>query len=267
MSEQESGTQCAVCPTPALAVESVPALPLSNVDVVAENSDEMALAQSSLVEWFRAKLKLVRVEAAELRFAYQQAVERKWKSSTLQRHADLALKRVEFYEKVLGALEHGYQIVPSFPVTAFMIRTNRKNPLRMVTPNYWAKHTQEPEGLPTGEGAYKNPFPVVRQETLSPATQTQSEKVRYWAESWESVEFPVSMAAPRIIEATTRAMALKIFDDIGILPGHAPSEGTRAPRGDPVIVARIKQPKKYPAENVRWVTFIVAWRMNTSDFE
>ena len=79
---------------------------------------------------------------------------------------------------------------------------------------------------------------------------------------------PVTMAKPTIMYAATRAMALKIFDDLAILPGYAPGEGTNPPKGDPIIVARILDPTRsyngwYKKEH--WVTFMVAWHLNTRD--
>lgn len=246
-------------------IATTAALPAANIEVTAENMDEMADCQSALIQWCKEKVLTAKHEAKELQEAYEHAVKAKWKSGTLKRHAELAIKRLDYYSRILEALEHGYQIVPSFPITAFAIRTEKKNPLKLWTTSSWQKHTQESEGPPAGEGDYKNPFPMVLQKTLSQSTTTQNEKMCYWASAWKELEFPVTMAKPKIMRATTRAMALRIFDDIGILPGYAPSEGTRPPRGDPIIVARICAPKKYPAESKRWVSFIVGWHLNTAD--
>lgn len=246
------------------AAMTVPATSTSPVSFTAENADEMAQCQNGMIVWAQAKVEQVRKEAFELKVAYDHAVKQKWSSGILKRHANLAAKRLDFYERLLTALEHGYQIVPSFPITAFAIRTDREKPLKMMT-TYWnSKHTQEPAPLPSGEGEYKNPFPLVLQRTTEPATQTKSEVCSYWAEAWKELEFPFSMSKPRIMEATTRAMALKIFDDIGILPGYATSEGTRAPAGDPLIIARLKVPK-LGAYNSRYISFIIAWHLDVSD--
>ena len=104
--------------------------------------------------------------------------------------------------------------------------------------------------------------------TIAQPTATTSEVRQYWANNWKDLEFPVIMAKPTIMAAATRAMALKIFDDLAILPGSAPSEGTRPPRGDPIIVARIKDPtRSYKSWSTKehWVTFMVAWHLNTRD--
>lgn len=246
---------------PAAVTVSEPA----TASFTAENADEMAQCQNGLIQWAKSKIEEVRKEAFELKVAFDHAVKQKWSSGILKRHAVLALKRQDFYERMLTALKHGYQIVPSFPVTAFAIRTDRKKPLKMMSTYHHGSHTQTAEGIPAGEGDYKNPFPVVLQRTITAATVTTNEKVNYWADAWKDLVFPFSMAKPKIMEASTRAMALKIFDDLGILPGYSAHEGTRAPQGDPLIIARLKYPKRYTYQTERHISFIVAWHLDVSD--
>lgn len=249
--------------TTALVTTTAPPPP-QDIEVTAQNVDEMEAAQSALIVWCRAKIQQVEQEHKELADAYWHAVKCKWKAETLKRHSDLAAKRADFYRRMLTALEHGYQIVPSFPITAFAVRTNKKKPLRMYTTHWGTSHEQGPAGLPEGCGEYKNPFPVVMQRTYEKATATSSEVVGYWAEMWKELEFPLSMSKPQIMQATTRAMALKIFDQFGILPGFAPNEGTRPPAGDPIIIATMLVPN-WAAASKRYVSFVIAWHLNTRD--
>ena len=237
--------------------------PVSDIEVTAENADEMAQCQSAMIRWCKAKVAEAGAQADELKSAYEYAVKQKWKNDVLKRHAELAAKRHDFYKRMLVALEHGYQIVPSFPITAFAIRTDQKKPLRMCTTGWNRGHAQKSPGLPEGEGDYKNPFPIVHQREVVAATSTKGATDEYWAAAWKDFEFPLSMSKPQIMKATTRAMALKIFDDLGILPGFAPNEGTRPPRGDPIIVARIKVPD-WPAAREHHISFIIAWHLNTA---
>lgn len=260
----QSGAIVPARPTSIVQTEKPP-LP-QDIAVTAENADEMKQCQGAIIDWCSSKVDQLEAEWKEVRDAYDYAVKQKWRNDVLKRQSERAFKRFDFYKRMLIALEHGYQIVPSFPVTAFAIRTDKKNPLRMYTTSWQQKHTQEPPVLPTGEGEYKNPFPLVRELQITPATKTTSEKKSYWADSWKDLEFPLSMAKPQIMEATTRAMALKIFDDVGILPGYHPSEGTRPPRGDPIIVARLLHPgTTHKWATKRYVTFIIAWHLNTAD--
>lgn len=256
---QESTPETAIVPSanPVVLKEG------GNVAVTALMPGDMANCHQALLEWCERKIAELTSDANELRGAMKHALEKKWKSATFKRHAELAEKRIEFYDKIKAALAHGYIPVPNFPVTAFAIRTKKQRPLRLFTTNYGRTHTQAPETLPAGEGEYQNPFPVVHQATLAPAAATTNERCSYWAESWKDFEFPFSMAKPEIMEATSRAMELKIFDDIGILPQFAPSEGTRRPKGDPMIIARIQDPRHPGYGPNRFVTFMIAWHLDT----
>ena len=237
--------------------------PIPDIEVTAKNADEMAQCQSAVIQWCKARVAEVGAQADELKASYEYAVKQKWKNDVHKRHAQLAAKRHDFYKRMLIALEHGYQIVPSFPITAFAIRTDRKKPLKMWTTQHGESHTQHAQELPAGEGEYQNPFPHVWDRRIKAPTVTEDEIREYFAHAWKELEFPLTMAKPRIMEATTRAMALRVFDDLGILPGYAPNEGTRAPQSDPIIVARIRVPN-WPAARERHVSFIIAWHLNTA---
>lgn len=228
--------------------------PTGDLQLTATQPDEIGQAQTSLIAWCKHKIAELEAEATELGEAHQRAVTVKWKSEPMKRLWDKAIRRVEFYKKMLSALEHGFVIIPNFPVTVFAIRTERKKPLRLASFNHWDNREQKPDGLPAEEGEYKNPFPL--QHQVDSPTATQPDRTEYFANSWKDLEFPINMAKPRIIEATTRAMALKVFDDFGIMPERQ--------KEDPIIVARLKDPRggKY---NPRWVTFMIAWMLDTRD--
>ena len=236
-------------------LQTLPGVP-TDIEVTAETADEMAQCQSALILWCENKVASMKKDAAELTAAYEHALKQKWKSGTLKRHSELAVKRVSFYERMLSALQHGYQIVPPFPVTVFAVRTTRGKPLRMLTQSWSSTHEQVAVGLPTGEGDYKNPFPVVHQRMIQASAPGKCEVSNYWAEAWDDFEFPISMAKPQIMEATTRAMALKIFDDFAIVPSEI--------KRDPMILARLKDPRMATWSSAqRWVYFIIAWHLDT----
>lgn len=225
------------------------------IEVTAQNPDEFAAANGALLQWCIHKIELMKQEAASLTNAYKEAVAKKWKHSTLKQHAALAEKRVTFYEKIKGALKHGYVIVPNFPVTLFAIRTDKKKPLKLIDNSRYSNKSQEADALPPQEGEYKNPFPVIFQRDI-PTDKNPNAKM-YWAEKWdESIDFPISMARAHIMEAVNRAMAIKIFDDFGIFP--------EAAKQDPIIVARIRDPRPFGWRNNRhYVSFIIAWHLDT----
>lgn len=234
----------------------------NELQVSAFTPQEMLDANQSLIRWCDRKIMSMRAEATELLEAFNQAVEKKWKSSTLKRHADIAEKRVSFYEKIKDALKQGYYIVPNFPIDVFAIRTKKDKPRRCLTigtyePSSW-NLKQSPQLLPTGEGDYKPSTPLSTTEK-DITKEGNNTKTTFFKEAteWGDVEFPIQMAKPTIMEAVSRAMAFKIFDQIGLL-----AQGT----GDPVIVGEIVDPRSVNIrhnQNSKRVTFIIAWHLDT----
>jgi len=62
------------------------------------------------------------------------------------------------------------------------------------------------------------------------------------------------MCKPQIMEATSRAMALKIFDRFGVFP---PTQDD-----DPVILGQIVH--KAGQYRTKIVSFLIAWHLNTN---
>lgn len=232
-----------------------------NIAVSAFEPQEMKDANTALIEWCSKKIAQLTADAAELFASYEHAVKQKWKSATLKRHADLATKRVTFYEKMKAALEAGFYIVPNFPVSLFAVRTDRDKPYRKLTiGNYEAgawPFKQPPNNLPVGEGEYKPCDPLIKTE--KEVTQDGANKKTIYLEEavgWGDIDFPIQMAKPTIMEATTRAMALKIFDQFGLF-----ARGT----GDPIIVGEIIDPARpWHHDNAKRITFIIAWHLDTA---
>lgn len=249
--------------TPAASIVPVEG---GNVELSASTPDEMVQCHGAMIEWANRKLELVRNEAKELRDAYDHAKKMKWRNDVLHRHAGLADKRVVFYEKFKSALEAGYCVVPNFPdrvVSLFAIRTDKEKPrpdwnyYRVVNHHNFE---QEAKLLPQGEGKYQNPQPVVRQASTPHVSKDQhgieTRTWEGWADRWQDLEFPANMARLHVMKAATRAMALKIFDEIGFIP----EDSKRNP--DPILIGRITK----PAANKflrKTVTFLLAWHIDT----
>lgn len=237
--------------------------PDGNISVTALVPEQMSSCQSALVAWCQQKIADVRGEAVELRGAFEQAKAKKWKTSVLRRHALLAEKRVVFYEKMLAALEHGFIIVPNFPVGMFAVRKEGspdRRYLGYVKVGYSRpKHEQIPDNLPEGEGEYQNPYPYVYDFGRT-KDEHGNEIVATAPNAWKELDFPVAMAKPEIMEAADRAMALKIFDQLGILPAEVIRTG-RATR-DPIIVGQLVDPRS-TTYNKKVVTFMIAWHLDT----
>lgn len=245
--------------TEALAVRPTEAvLAPEHLQLTATQPGEIRQSQEALIDWCERKVAQLRFDHDELKASYEHAVKHKWKASTLKRHMELAGKRRDYYAKLQAALEAGYCIVPNFPVSVFAIRTERTKPLALITFDRWSQHRQKPQVLPAGDGEYRNPIPTAVQQEVEVAQSggPMVKKTRYEADEFEAIDFPIQMAKPRIMEATSRAMALHIFDEFGILP--------QAKKEDPLIVGRILNPKA-PSWNQddKCVTFIIAWHLDT----
>ncbi len=253
-----------------MTMETLPAIAMptgvvpvegGNLQLSATKPTEMESVQRALIEWCKQKVTLVGAERVDLEKAVDEARKRKWKLSTLQRHALLAKRRVEFYEKILAALEAGYILVPNFPVTLFAIRTTANSPASLYRissykPNFALQ--QEAQNLPAGEGVYQNPFPhtVERLHEKQDGKGGFKNEWQCWADSWKELDFPITMAKPHLMQMTDEAMKQKVFDELGVLPSPYKKK-------DPLIVGRIRDPRasKWTRDGV--VTFIIAWHLDT----
>lgn len=225
-----------------------------NLSLTATLPGDMATCQQSLIDWCRRKIAELRSDAAELRAAVAHAKTHKWKTSTIANHCRKVERRIEFYGKMLAALKHGYVIVPNFPVTLFAIRTGKNSPLALVSTSAWDQHAQTAEVLPAGEGQYRNPLPAVYQHEVRNPDKPEQTITKYYADEWKELDFPTTMAKPQIMEATTNAMALQVFDQFGVLPSPYKKQ-------DPLIVAQLID--KRGTYDKRLITFMVAWNLDT----
>jgi hypothetical protein len=239
--------------------------------VLAKNSSEMAKAQDRTIKGFKAKVEIEKGRMLDLQANLEVAKKNKWRTETLKRHITYAKERVAFYEKIVNALEAGFQIIPEMDIDVFAIRTTAKSPRsNTVTgqvqswndgPSPSAQKTNHP---PTGEGEYVAPDRVFTDETRfenekksSDGTKVEKqEMVTRWATDFAEIEFPFQLARTEILEMTAAAMHKKVFDELGILP--------RRPSTDPMVVGRISL-KGRPNYNRKSVNFMVAWFLDLSD--
>ncbi len=228
-----------------------------DISVSGETREEIARGQRSLMDWCERKIAAEKSEYEELRIAVESARAKKWKTSTLEGQAVRCKKRVEYYEKMLAAFREGYILVPNFPLTIFAIRTGKTYPKQVTSFSHWERFEQKAQSLEHGKGVYQNPDPIVFEETVSVAKKEGGTEVKkqYSPDEWDAIDFPVMMAKPHIMEAVDHAMALKIFDEVGILPQHRV-------KGDPMIggVLIMGGVPKWAAKRS---TFMLAWHVDT----
>jgi len=202
-----------------------------------------------LISWCDKKVLACQDEVRELWDARERAKKMKWKWEPLHNLWRNSSRRLAYYEKVKAALNAGFYIVPNFDIQMFAIRTKKKTPKDNWVIGSFADHKKEAQELPAGEGEYQNPFPVVYEKYIADG----NERKRYHrADHWDTMEFPIMMAKPAVMDACSRAMALKVFDRIGVFPNHR--------KEDPVIIGQIFTKRGY---NERIVSFMIAWHLDT----
>jgi hypothetical protein len=238
-------------------VEPVP----EELTLVASQPEQMQAAQRELGDWFRRKVQLAKADAHDAEENRTIARQNGMKHASFDRVAATAQKRVTFYEKCLAAVDAGYAIVPNFPVDVIAIRVGRERPkyASSTARTQWglAAHTQECQILPAGEGRYVDPAPFVRDIDITPAGAEQKTLQRTVEGYDEELEFPVEIAKPAVLEATQHALALNLFDEVGVLPGR------RRRNRDPIVIGRIYNGANRYRDNP--LAFLIAWWIDTRD--
>lgn len=234
-------------------------MPEQEIIVMARNKHEMEAAQTELVAWAGRKVGRARADFEDLEANVAKAREAKWAVKPWERRAAIAKKRVIYYEKIMAALEAGFVIVPNFPMSTFAIRTSkgpRKNLNSSKASWNLTVKAQEPDGSPVGAGENVNPFALQNTWREREKDEDGDKVRRHYTESDEhdEVDFPLAMAKPLMLADTSRAMALKIFDELGVLP-----EGGR---GDPMVIGQVKFKNGYTE---RSVSFLIAWWVDSRE--
>jgi len=214
--------------------------------LVALSASDMPVVQESILEWCDLQIARTEPELSDAKENFDNARKHKWKSSPFKNLVRKLERRIEYYEKVKVAVKAGYVIVPNFPVEIFAIRTKAKNP-RYDQSQYRQIFLQDSQSLLQDKGEYKDPSPKV-------GSFKEADKNVFFPEEFKSeIMFPVVSVKPVILEATQKAMALKLFDEIGIV---RQSFGR-----DPIVCGIIKNPSR----PFHQLTFFIAWFINYRD--
>lgn len=226
-----------------------------DVLLVASNPEEMQVAQAGLVSWFENKVTALKNDLSDAESNIEIARKGKFKMGPFQSVASKVRRELTYYEKGLAAVREGFCIVPNFPVDIIAIRTNKAEPVGTANVKWGTPAIEQEAGkLPVGDGEYRDPLPTVGVTHIE-----KNEKNEVTAKWWQAIEFqdvsiPVSFMKPRVLEATQRAMAMKIFDEIGILPDR------RKRKSDPVVCGRVIVKRGY---ETRVMTFLISWFIDT----
>lgn len=242
----------------------------ANVLVVAEHPSELEAAQNRLIGWADARCAALQADWDEASKALEDAKSHKWRAGPFRTVLTKVEHEQEYMGKMREALKAGYCIVPNFPVDIIAIRIRDD-----VTPSYdadsrvsWkgsvSDFEQSTDALPTREGQWVDPMPKRLRWTDTTKVDGKDQIVHCARPTgWQDPRFPIHLAKPRVMDATQRAMALKCFDRIGVLPGSKK-------KVDPIVVGQIMRPvgTGYDLSN-RWhhhvTTFMIAWFVDTKD--
>ena len=227
--------------------------------VIANSPREMETAQRSLILWAARKIQAVKVEIAEAAQQLALHKEKKWNTEGWRNEIAKKERRAEFYRKIKMALEAGNYIVPPFPIDLCAIRTKKLTPRPMESGSS-DNHDQPAMILPAGQGRYVDPKP--KRDSYADVEKksdgTTRNVTRYVATEFRDFDFPFKLARAEIREATDKAMRLKIFDQMGVLP--------RVRKPDPIICGQILVPNKPcygHGYNRDAITFFVTWWLDT----
>lgn len=227
------------------------------VHLVARNPVEMQEARTGLIGWLTAKVASVSAEMQDYQESLEQAVKNKWSAKGLKKAISSAFYRREFYSKTLEAVEAGFTIVPEFPIDVFAIRVDRGSPEGPIRTSSWNKASADAETcdiLPAGAGGYVSPTPkTLHWKETRLDNQGKEIKINLvQPTALQAVEFPIRSARAEVMSATAEAMALKVFDEIGICP--------QTRKADPLIIGRILLP-----DSLKTVNFLIAWHLNLNE--
>lgn len=228
-----------------------------DVFVVASTAEQMQEAQKTLIKHFKEKSEFLKAGLKEAIENFELAKKNKWKTAPWKKAVDEISRNVEFYGKLVIALEEGYVIVPNYDgVDIFAVRTCRGKPrpnLAKGGSNWVNKpEAQESENPPPGEGKYVNADATSTKwtETKNGADNKPWSITMSKAIAHADVDFPFKLVKPEVLDKTAKAMKLLVFDKIGIVPGRT------IRRGDPMILGMICTKKKQ-------VTFLITWFVDT----
>lgn len=234
--------------------------------VIATTREQMLAAQQVLVRKAESRIAGLHAEIAELRENLEIAKKNKLKISTIQDKIQRNERRVTFYQKLKAAFEEGFVLIPDMDLEVFAVRTTRELPKQnyksIESPRSWdvpVVPDVEASRAPVGEGEYVSPRPHLQgssSERKNEKGETVYSKDR-WADAFaEEITFPFALAKPRIVDLTTRAMALKIFDEIGVLPNRVRRNS------DPMVVGRVLLKEGWQTKRMN---FLVCWFVETED--
>lgn len=216
--------------------------------LVALSPSDMPAAQLDLARWCRGKIALLGAELRDHRLNCRQAKAAKWKSSGWQAQINRTKRRMIYYAKIKAAVDAGYLVVPNFDIDVFAVRTTRAMP-----PYVNDQTTAQPDLAAHGRGRYVDDV-VFSYEAKESKTGSDGKPFTVKHDIPNGYDYepdiPLRGVKPIILDATQRAMALRIFDQVGVV---------KARRQDPIIIGQIIDPDHNGRYWKKAISFFVAW--------
>lgn len=232
--------------------------------VVALTPDELPGAQAHLVTWCDQQIATLTRELADLEEHRLIAVSNGWKLQSIPTQIQRANSRVRYYKKVKAALLAGYLVVPNMPVDVLAVRVRAgRSPGEgaLGTSTYrWETFRTRAHVLDVGEGEYVDEQ-VGRTKEVARIPDGKGgikEETTYSsAPHYDAPDFPVRLVKPVVLQRAQQAMALRIFDEIGMVRQDSQTGGR-----DPIMVGRVRSDN---GRQPRVATFFLAWWLNPAD--
>lgn len=226
-----------------------------DLTIVALTPAEMLPAQQDLAAWCDRKLAALRAELADLAANLELATEHGWKHKSVEATLNRTARRITYYEKLQVAVQAGYLLIPNLTVDVFAVRVQRAKQPEKAHDHSWPSNFEaKAQALPAGEGRYVDDQVLCRDESYVENVAGKETHVRrFVSDDYDNVDFPVTLVKPAVLDATTRAMALKVFDQMGVVRNDYPGK-------DPIVVGILLDPRG----NRRRTTFFVAWWLDTA---
>jgi hypothetical protein len=227
----------------------------TDVNLVALTPADMVPAQSELIAWCDRKIRALSDELEELDLHQKLALENGWKTSVVVSNLNRTARRITYYQKMQAALQAGYLLVPNMPIDVLAVRVSRAAPPRKASESSWRASQANPELLAAGEGRYvdETVYTIEHTEKRKNYAGHEYDHSTFLPSSYDDeVDFPIALTKPVVLAAAARAMALKVFDQIG----RVQNGGGR----DPILVGQLLDPRR----GGRLATFFLAWWVDTS---
>lgn len=217
--------------------------------VFARTQEELQAGHEKFMTWVQSWKTDLEKERRALAQTIGTFKERKWNWKALIPRGAALKKQIEFYSKLEEALQAGYMVVPNMGMEVFAIRTGEWKPRERGS---WQGTDQAAQLLPSGEGEYKDPHPTLVNRWAGKNAKGE-DTYKNVPEKWRDPNYPFDLAIPEVMNATSKALARKLFDELGVVRDAAgTTRGWKA--GDPLILGRILHPG-----GRRHVTFFIAW--------